>query len=472
MRNALVILGLAVVLAGCEDSPGYVELNAPVGNRVVYVADANGDNASASGNEVYAADTGLNNPAATRVDGGISGMTLAVEPGAIGTTVGPLLFRAIDDPTDGCPARLRLVPREGGMVESLGSETDCVHGYAINTIGSRTALMATPSGGAVGTQLYAMDTTDTSFAAQISAGVVGTVTAFGISPDGNFAAYVDATGVHSVDLTGGIFADVETSLSADQPTRLFLNNGFVFYKRDGFESYIRYAHGDSFSSAVLTPALGAGDTIDPSAAGTALSPDASQFLYVATIGGQVQLWRVPVATAGGQVRADSAGSLLLQAGASFAWSKDSSTYAWTGDVGAGTQLFGATVAAPGTIVTLTATTEEPVGAIHWPDSASIAYASSDADQAVPIGYSALRTVNFTDPLNSIVLGPDETGGVFIGGITSCGDGDLVYESMTVDGTGTHTALFVATPTLPLTVKQFTPTITQAADELFEFRCVD
>jgi hypothetical protein len=474
-RIALVIALLA--LAGCSTTEETVTLPTFVGNKVIYIADEDGDDASSSGDEVYVGDTGSLTQTVTLALGGLALGHYGDQPGAVGTT-GPFVFRVVRDAVDGCPSEYKTFPFAGGDVETFFN-THCVHAYASNPAGTRFIVMATFAD--TGTNLFAIDPADPETIHQINvgnAGFPGTVYDMVVSADGTTLFWADATGVATADLTATLTTiNLTASLLAvgDQSTGLYaLHNGFaVVYARDDEERF-KMVFADGSGYTYLTNTLGVNDVIGREPQSVRISPDDTQMLYQVTFSGVKQLYRVPLAASLTEARADTAASSLRQTDDySFEFSPDSASYAWSGNDGVnGSQVFVSTVGAPGTIVTLTPVTQEQVGALIWTDNSTIAYISSDADEAAPIGAEALRTVNTATPGTTLLMGPAETDGFFVGDVTTCSDGTLVFDLRFEDVDGAHTALFAADPIVAGSAVRFTPEIIAPSDEIFGFTCVD
>ena len=471
----LLPIALLLGLASCfDDTVATVDLPVFTGNRVIYIADTDGDDASISGDEVFVADTGSVSQTVTRM--GNAGAPAYFDlPDAIGTS-GAFVVRLVSDPTDGCPSNYRLVPRAGGPVESIfGGE--CVYAYASNAAASRFVFIAKV--GTTGTNLYVFDPADPAIVEQINVGNTGfpgTVSEMALSANGATLFWEDATGVAAADLTETL-AQIRFSASllvpGDQPTGLFpLADGTgVIYAHSGEEKF-KLVLINNLGVFDLTNLLGGGDLLDRTADSVRLSSNGATLLYVATIGGVKQLLGLRVNSPFTEARADSAITQLLQSGYSFEFSPDGLSYAWLGDDGTGNTVFSATVNAPTNILTLTPVGEEPTGPIRWTDGATIAYISSDADLVTPVGASALRIVNTGSPLNTYTVSPNESQGYFVGTVDTCSDGTLVYD-LRFDGlVGSTTALYTADPQSANSGFRISPEIVAPSDEIFAISCVD
>jgi hypothetical protein len=467
----LVLLGLG--LAGCSTTEQFtVEFPTIVGKRVIYTADSNANVAGAFGDEVWVADTGSLSFTVTRIDAGITAPAYADAPFTL-TTLGPMGYRVVEDPTDGCPSHYNLMPRLGGAISTFFSG-QCVLGIGTNATYDRIVVMATV--GTSGTNIYIGDPVNLSTVFQLNVGntaTPGTVTQFAIAPNADVLVWTDADGIHSADLGQVPDAIMGTLLNADQPSQLFLtSNGVsVVYTPVGDERYwVQPVAGGA--ATPLTNVLAGGDLLDRTADGARLNSTGSALLYAATIGGVDQLWGVTLASPLGEARTDAAASQLLQAGASFEFSPDGGSYAWIGDDGTGHAVFSATVNAPTNVLTLTPATEEPTGAVHWTDGSTIAYVSTDADFVTPIGASALRTVNTGTPLTTTLMGADESAGFFVGDVATCSDGTLAYGlSDFVFGTWVA-AVYTANPQAAASEQRISPEIAALAPEIHAIACVD
>lgn len=479
MKRILLSLVLPLALAGCslssEDDP--ITFPTITGKRVIYVADADGDDGSVSGDEAYVADTGSLTQTVTLIAGGLTLGHYGDQPGGLGSA-GPFVFRIVRDPLDGCPSDYGVLARTGGPVETFFN-THCVHDYASNPAGTLMVVMATV--GTTGTNLYAADPSDLSVVHQINVGNTGfpgTVSDMAVSADGTTLFWADATGVATADLTqplASINLSAQLLAVGDEPTGLFpLHDGTaVVYARDIEEQFkLVFADGSGFT--YLTTLLGVGDLLGRDPHSVRISSDDAQMLYEVSFSGVKQLNRVALASPLSETRADTAASSLRQTDDySFEFSPDGASYAWSGNDGTnGSQVFASTVAAPGTIVALTPVGEEQVGVLRWTDNSTVAYISSDADQITPVGASALRTVSTATPGTTLLMGLDETAGLFVGQFTTCADGTLVYDLRYDDVDGTHTALFTADPIAAGSFVQISPEIIAPGDEIFDFSCVD
>lgn len=477
MKRTLLSLVLPLALAGCSTTEDTVEFPTFTGKRVIYIADADGDDGSVSGDEAYVADTGSVTQTVTLIAGGLTLGHYGDQPGAAGSA-GPFVFRIVRDALDGCPSDYGLLARAGGPVDTFFS-THCVHAYASNPVGDLLVVMATV--GTTGTNLYAVDPSDLEVVHQINVGNTGfpgTVSLMAVSADGTTLFWVDATGVATADLTQPL---TSINLSAqllqvgDQPAALFpLHDGTaVVYARDDGEQF-KLVQADGSGATNLTNVLGIGDLIGRDATSVRISSDDAQMLYEVAFSGVKQLNRVSLTGPLTESRADSAASALRQTDDySFEFSPDGASYAWSGNDGVnGSQVFASTVGAPGTIVALTPVGEEQIGALLWTDNSTVAYISSDADLVTPIGASALRTVNTATPGTTIVMGPNEGAGFFVGQFTTCTDGTLVFDLRYDDVDGTHTALFAADPLSVGSFVAISPEIIAPGDEIFDFACVD
>lgn len=472
-RTVPVLLALAALaLAGCSTTEE-TTIAFPVftGKRVIYTADANADDATGFGDEVYVADTGSASLTVTRIDGGLPANAYADAPFTLGAN-GQLGYRVVEDPTDGCPAHYNLVDRAGGPIKTFFTG-NCVHEIAVNAQADRVVVMATV--GTSGTNLYLGDPTDLKTVYQLNAGsnaAPGTVTDFAIATGADVIFWSDASGIHSADLGQPLQTIIGTLLNADTTTQLFAtSNGVsVVYAAVGDERYKSQPTAGG-AATFLTNALAGGDLLDRSADGARLNSTGAMLLYVAAVGGVKQLWRVTLATPLGESRADDAVSSLLQAGQSFEFSPDGGSYAWIGDGGTGNTLFQATVAVPA-FIALTSVTEEPTGTVHWTDGSTVAYISTDADAAIPAGSSAVRTVNTGSPLTSTLMGADEYGIFVIGDIATCSDGTLVYDIHWFQNANMHTALYAADPQTVGSAVPISPEILAAGDEIGDIACVD
>ncbi len=480
LRSPLSLLVLCAIAACGGGDSDSVALLPPIGKRVIYIADTNGSDNSFSGDEVWVADTGSTTQSVKRIDGGLTVAQYADYPFVIGSgSAAHLGFRVVGDELDNCPSRLVLVPTTGGA--RVRYDLGCMHEVESASTTGMFAIRATigDSPSALPTIFTAQTSNSTTVfqVGPVPAIPPTTVNSFHISSDGSTLAYLADDGLWAAPMaTVGV---VSVQVNTDLPLSMLLtpNGSAAIYVKPG-ETQYRLVPLNGGAPTLLTNALGGGDSLDDIAK---LSPDGTQLLYVAAIGGERQLWLVALGAPLGEQRVDSAASLLIQNASRFAFSPDSARFVWTGDptglpfvIGASDgRLFGATVAAPTTTIALTpSATEEVRSELLWTDSDTIAYVSIGLDLPLPSAATALRTVRFSAPQATVVLSPDEAAGYNLPKFVACGDGTLVYQLTKIVNGVYETQLRRVTPMDGGNSVQITPMLSMPAQEIHEFVCVD
>ncbi len=463
LKNVLRATGAALLAAlvfACGSDDAAVTVPPAIGMRVVYLADS----ADAPGRfQAYAADTGSTSAMVTKISRHVDADEVMSDP--IMSLDERYLGARVADAT-GCRARYEFVDTTTGLpMNTLRGNDHCGHRLEFNPAGGNLALRVTLFG-ETGPRLVLADTPDANTVFSIDTGITGgTVADYRFSGDGSRIAWTEAGGLFSsTTFTVGSFGQIR---SVDTPAAFAVtfDGANAVYVAPG-ETRLRrtvITPGAGLSETYLTAALGVGDTLGE----YALSPDGTQLLYIAVIGGDPQLWLVPLAAPLTEQRVDTAP--FPTAGPSlprFAWNSDGTRFAWFGDAGGNDiRVHGATLAAPTTAVVLTPAGQVPFDLIGWRDATIVVYDSYD----IGFGLSTLRSVAVGVPLTTVALSPI---GVIAPGVDAfvvCGDGTLVYRYRGDPGAiGAFDALYSAQAMDANSVQRITPqypaTISGIADD--------
>lgn len=420
LKNLSRIAGAALLAAAvfaCGTDDGAVTVPPALGMRVIYIADS----ADAPGRfQAYAADTGSTTQQVTKIsrhvdaDEVLSDPIMSLDERYLGVRVADAV---------GCRARYEFVDTTTGLpMNTLRGNDHCGHRLEFNPAGGNLALRVTLLG-ETGPRLVLADTPDADTVFSIDTGITGgTVADYRFSGDGSRIAWAEAGGLFSsTTFTVGSFGQFR---STDTPTAFAVtfDGANAVYVAPGETRFRRtvITPGAALSETYLTAAMAIGDTLGD----YALSPDGTQLLYVAVIGGDPQLWLVPLAAPLTEQRVDSAP--FPTAGPSqpkFAWNTDGTRFAWFGDAGGSDfRVYGATLAAPTTAVVLTPTGQAPYALLAWSNASTVVYDSYD----IGFGLSTLRSVAVGTPLTTVALSPVATLAPGVDALVVCGDGTLVY----------------------------------------------
>ncbi len=417
LKNVLRATGAALLAAlvfACGSDDGAVTVPPALGMRVIYIADS----ADAPGRfQAYAADTGSTTQQVTKIsrhvdaDEVLSDPIMSLDERYLGVRVADAV---------GCRARYEFVDTTDGQpMNTLRGSDHCGHRLEFNPAGGNLALRVTLFG-ETGPRLVLADTPDANTVFSIDTD--GTVSRFHFAGSGATIAWTEAGGLFSsTTATVGSFGQFR---SADTPTAFAVtfDGANAVYVAPGETRFRRavITPGAPLSETYLTAALALGDTLGE----YALSPDGTQLLYVAVIGGDPQLWLVPLAAPLTEQRVDSAP--FPTAGPSqpkFAWNTDGTRFAWFGDAGGSDfRVYNATLAAPTTAVVLTPTGQTPYALLAWSNASTVVYDSYD----IGFGLSTLRSVAVGTPLTTVALSPVATLAPGVDALVVCGDGTLVY----------------------------------------------
>lgn len=378
-----------------------------------------------------------------------------------------------------CPASMYIVETTSGVpTQFLSDPGTCVHEFAFTPIANEMAMRLSLPGGtgakfagttvdAFPNSIYAMDS--------VPGGNSGTVARFAFTHDGEYPVWTEASGLYSSPAFG--IGSGPNQRSSDVPSSFAMGRiGAVHYAVYVAPGTTRFRITNMTpsvavpqSQAFLTNALpGGGDAIGA----YAVSPDGAHLLYEAQIGGDWQLWLVPLAAPLTEVQVDATAPYptssqtvsTLGSRSRFAFNTNGGRFAWVGDAGASDlRVYAADVSAPTTATALTPAGLFPYQFLAWADTTTVVFGENAVSSGG--GYETdLRVVSVLSPLTTDLITPSPfAGDEAMGAIAMdvCSDGTVVYLTyQAIGGTGPswqYTTLRAADPANPTGQHKITPT---------------
>lgn len=422
-RSLGLVVGAAVALASCGgDEPKRIEVPTTSGNRIVF-AFAN-DAAAPERESLYVGDD------VSPVPMPVFLQRYAADERVVATTISPdgrFLGAIVRGEGAPCPATLRLIDANDGLVTRFVRGTDCLRDVAWNAPGTYLAMRYTPAG-ASGTSLAVGSVPGFESSMYIvSTGMPGTsdVSRFAFAGDGLSIAWTEDTGLYVADgLEGALIPSTGQQRSSDAPDDFAVgpDGSFAVHPSpDGSRFRVTsLVFGAPQSTTDLTAALAPGDSLGE----FALSPAGTHLLYRATIAGQEQLWLVALSAPLGEQRVDAAAPIVA-AGASdgFGFNTAGTRFAWIGDDGSpGPRVYAALVATPNAAVALTPSAESVATRLAWTGVDALVY---DTDEG-PAGGNLLRSVSAAAPLATVTLSDPSLPVPGVDALALCSDGTVVF----------------------------------------------